>query len=621
MTRSFSPDDRWLFNAGEHANLYEVLGSHVEGDCTWFRVWAPNAAGVSLIGDFNGWDGGSHAMHPSESGVWELRVEGVGSGVKYKYAIAPGHGGRVLEKADPVAFHAETPPATASVVWDIGGYDWGDGEWMATRGERNGVDAPISIYECHLGSWSRSHDRSYPGLARGLADHLVRCGFTHIELMPVMEHPYDGSWGYQGTGYFAPTSRFGTPQQFMEFVDIMHQHGIGVILDWVPSHFAVDAHGLARFDGTHLFEHADPRQGFHPDWGSYIFNYARHEVRAFLMSSAHFWFDRYHVDGLRVDAVASMLYLDYSREDGEWVPNRFGSRENLDAVDFVQKLNASVYARFPDVQMIAEESTAWPQVTGPVSRGGLGFGFKWDMGWMNDTLRYIAQDPLFRGFADNHRLLTFRALYAFAENYVLPLSHDEVVHGKRSLLSKQPGDEWQRFAGLRVLLGYQWALPGKKLVFMGAEIGDPLEWNHEAELPFGLLDHEQHAGVLRWVGAINRLYRDRPALHRHDTRPAGFQWIEADDAPRSTVAFLRSAEGHPPVLVVANFTPEVWNGYRVGVPTGGAWTTLLCSDGTEFGGSGLVPGDLAAESAGTQGMPCSLVFDVPPMSVTFLAPA
>jgi 1,4-alpha-glucan branching enzyme len=621
MTRSFTEDDRWLFNAGEHDNLYQVLGSHLDGSATWFRVWAPNAKRVSLIGDFNGWDSETHVLFPSESGVWEIRVDGVGAGTRYKYAIVPQHGGRALEKADPFAFHAETPPSTASIVWSLEGYSWRDEEWMANRGARNSVDAPISIYECHLGSWSRRHEMSYPALARGLADHLVRAGFTHIELMPVMEHPFDGSWGYQGTGYFAPTSRFGTPQQFMEFVDIMHEHGIGVILDWVPSHFAVDGHGLARFDGSHLFEHADPRQGYHPDWGSFIFNYGRHEVRSFLVSSAHYWFDRYHVDGLRVDAVASMLYLDYSRRDGEWIPNRFGGRENLEAVEFMQKLNASIYGRYPDVQMIAEESTAWPQVTQPTSTGGLGFGFKWDMGWMNDTLRYMANDPLFRGYEDNHRLLTFRALYAFTENYVLALSHDEVVHGKRSLLSKQPGDEWQRFAGLRTLLGYQWALPGKKLVFMGAEIGDPFEWNHQGELPFYLLDYEVHAGVLAWMGAVNRLYRERPALHLNDTRPSGFQWIEADDVSRSTIAFLRSAEGHPPVLVVVNFTPEVWRDYRVGVPSGGMWNTLLCSDSAEFGGSSLAPGDLQATDTGLQGMAHSVVFDVPPMSVTFFAPA
>jgi 1,4-alpha-glucan branching enzyme len=446
----------------------------------------------------------------------------------------------------------------------------------------------------------------------------VRAGFTHVELMPIMEHPFDGSWGYQSTGYFAPTSRFGTPQGFMEFVDIMHRHGIGVILDWVPSHFAVDAHGLARFDGTHLYEHADPRQGFHPDWGSYIFNYGRNEVQSFLVSSAHYWFDRYHVDGLRVDAVASMLYLDYSRRDGEWIPNRFGGRENLDAVDFLRRLNASVYGRFPGIQMIAEESTAWPSVTRPTDVGGLGFGYKWDMGWMNDTLRYFALDPIYRGYEDNHRLLTFRGLYAFTENYVLALSHDEVVHGKRSLLDKNPGDEWRRFAGLRALLGYQWALPGKKLVFMGAEIGSPFEWDFRGELPFYLLKYQVHAGVLEFVGDLNRLYRETPALHRGDVHADGFEWIEADDVARSMLAFLRRAEGEPPVLVVCNFTPETWTDVRLGVPSGGTWVTLLSSDDERYGGAGLAPSEVVAEEHESQGRPQSIVMTVPPMSVTFL---
>jgi 1,4-alpha-glucan branching enzyme len=406
----------------------------------------------------------------------------------------------------------------------------------------------------------------------------------------------------------------------MEFVDIMHRRGIGVILDWVPSHFAVDGHGLAFFDGTHLYEHADPRQGYHPDWGSYIFNYGRSEVRSFLTSSAHYWLDRYHVDGLRVDAVASMLYLDYSRKAGEWIPNRFGGRENLEAADFLRRLNASVYGRFPGAQMIAEESTAWPMVTRPTDMGGLGFGYKWDMGWMNDTLRYIALDPIYRSFPDSHRLLTFRGLYAFTENYILALSHDEVVHGKRSLLGRIPGDEWRRFAGLRALLGYQWALPGKKLVFMGAEFGSPYEWNHAGELPFYLLQYPVHAGVMRYVGDLNRVYRDIAPLHRDDIRPEGFEWIEADDTSRSTLAFLRKTAGHPPVLAICNFTPEAWAGYRVGVPVEGRWRTLLCSDAAEYGGSGMVPGEVHTEPVGNQGRPFSLVLTVPPMSTTLLQP-
>jgi 1,4-alpha-glucan branching enzyme len=620
MAREFTADDRWLFNNGEHENLYRYLGAHPDGDHTVFRVWAPNADRVSVVGDWNGWDPDSHPLHGSESGVWEADVAGAGKGDRYKYVIVPGSGGRPLEKADPFAFHAETPPLTASIVWDLD-YRWNDDEWMSTRAERNGFDAPMSIYECHLGSWSRQGPLEYVALAKGLADHMERTGFTHIELMPVMEHPFAGSWGYQTTGYFAPTSRFGPPQGLMEFVDIMHQRGIGVIFDWVPSHFAVDAHGLARFDGTHLYEHSDPRQGFHPDWGSFIFNYGRNEVRAFLISSAHYWMDIYHADGLRVDGVASMLYLDYSRKSGEWIPNSEGGRENLEAVSFVRKLNASLYGRFGGIQTTAEESTAWPMVTRPTDNGGLGFGYKWDMGWMNDTLRYFGMDPVFRGYADNHRLLTFRGLYAFTENYTLALSHDEVVHGKRSLLGKQPGDEWRRFAGLRALLGYQWALPGKKLLFMGGEIGSPFEWNHEGELPFFLLDYEIHAGVLAYVAALNDLYRRVPALHVGELGEDSFQWIEADDIARSTIVFLRSAEGHPPVLVICNFTPETWESYRVGVPVGGTWRVQLCSDDEAFGGSGRAPGDVIAGETSHQGQAHSVEVDVPPMSVTFFMPA
>jgi 1,4-alpha-glucan branching enzyme len=620
MVSEFTDDDRWLFNNGEQENLHRFLGAHLDGDRTVFRVWAPNAKGVSVVGDWNGWDPGAHPMHPSESGVWELAVPGAGKGARYKYVISAGNGGRRLEKADPVAFHAETPPDTASIVWDLE-YTWNDSDWMSVRADRNAFSAPMSIYECHLGSWSKQGPLEYVALAQGLADHIERTGFTHIQLMPVMEHPFDGSWGYQSTGYFAPTSRFGPPQGLMEFIDIMHQREIGVILDWVPSHFAVDAHALARFDGTHLYEHSDPRQGFHPDWGSFIFNYGRNEVRSFLLSSAHYWMEMYHADGLRVDGVASMLYLDYSRKEGEWIPNAQGGRENLEAVSFLRKLNSSLYGRFPGTQTIAEESTAWPLVTRPTDVGGLGFGYKWDMGWMNDTLRYFGTDPIFRGYEDSHRLLTFRGLYAFSENYVLALSHDEVVHGKRSLLDKNPGDEWKRFAGLRSLLAYQYALPGKKLLFMGAEFGSPFEWNHEGELPFFLLDYQVHSGVLAFTSALNRLYRSTPALHLLDLSEDGFEWIEANDVMRSTIAFLRVADGHPPVLVVCNFTPEVWTDYRLGVPAGGTWTTVLSSDGAEFGGSGLAPGKLVTESQESHGHAQSLRFDVPPMSVTFLSPA
>lgn len=617
--KPFTGDDRWLFNAGEHESLYEVLGAHRDGDGTVFRVWAPNARAVSVLTDTNSWTAGLDPMHPSESGVWEVRLEGVSVGERYKYSILPAGGGRLLEKADPFAFHAETPPRTASIVSALE-YEWGDRDWMASRGSRGAFDAPVSIYEVHLGSWSRQHNLSYAALARGLADHVERLGFTHIELMPIMEHPFDGSWGYQTTGYFAPTSRFGLPEGLMEFVDILHQRGIGVILDWVPSHFAVDGHGLGLFDGTHLFEHADQRQGFHPDWGSFVFNYGRNEVRSFLVSSAHYWLDRYHVDGLRVDGVASMLYLDYSRREGEWIPNRFGGRENLEAVEFLRKLTSSAYGRFPGVQMYAEESTAWPAVTRPVDVGGLGFGYKWDMGWMNDTLRYMTLDPIYRGFDDSHRLLTFRGLYAFTENYVLALSHDEVVHGKRSLLGRMPGDEWRRFANLRALLGYQCGLPGKKLLFMGAEIADPFEWRHDGELPFYLVDYPVHAGVMRLVGDLNRLYRRTPALYRTDVDPEGFEWVEANDAPHSVLIFLRSAADAVPVLVVCNFTPETWTGYRIGAPVPGEWETVLSTDDPAYGGAGLAPRVVTAAGSPWHGQSQSLVVTIPPLSVTFLQP-
>lgn len=616
-SRPFTSDDRWLFNAGEHQNLGEVLGAKVGDDEVSFRVWAPNARAVSVVGDFNEWNPDSHPLAGSESGVWETSVGGLGRGSIYKYAVTPRGGGPRLEKADPFGFHSETPPRTGSIVWDLD-YRWNDAAWMSGRGAADPMSAPISIYECHLGSWSHQGPQDYVSLAHGLVEHLRRTGFTHIELMPVMEHPYDGSWGYQSTGYFAPTSRFGTPQQFMEFVDVMHQAGIGVILDWVPSHFAVDAHGLAMFDGTHLFEHADPRQGYHPDWGSYIFNYGRNEVRSFLVSSAHHWLEKFHVDGIRVDAVASMLYLDYSRRDGEWIPNRYGGRENLEAVEFLRQLNASVYSRFAGVLMIAEESTAFPMVTRPVDVGGLGFGFKWDMGWMNDTLRYFTLDPIYRQFDENHHLLTFRSLYAFTENYVLALGHDEVVHGKRSLLAKHPGDEWQRAAGYRALIGYQWGLPGKKLVFMGAELGNPFEWNHQGEIPFSLLDYPIHSGIMEWFVELNRLYRHHPSLHERDVREDGFEWIAADDRTHSVLAFLRKSSGSPSILVVTNFTPEAWRGYRLGVPHPGTWRTLLCSDSAAFAGSGVSPGDPVADEIPRHGRPWSIEITLPPMSVSFL---
>ncbi len=515
-----------------------------------------------------------------------------------------------------MGFASEEPPRTASRIWDLA-YDWGDGDWMESRAVRNAHDAPISIYEVHLGSW-RYEPGGYRALAHQLADHLDATGFTHVELLPVMEHPFYGSWGYQTLGYFAPTARYGTPQDLMYLIDLLHQRGHGVLLDWVPSHFPTDAHGLARFDGTHLYEHADPRLGFHPDWESAIFNYDRHEVRSFLLSSARFWLERYHADGLRVDAVASMLYRDYSRKAGEWIPNQYGGNENLGAIDFLQEMNRRVYLHHPDVLTVAEESTAWPGVSKPTDGGGLGFGFKWDMGWMNDTLDYFGEDPVHR--RHHHGQLTFRMIYAFDENFVLPLSHDEVVHGKGSLLSRQPGDRWQQLAGLRLLYGYQYGLPGKKLLFMGDELAMEDEWNHEQELPWGLLAEAGHAGVAAWVGRLNELYRAEPALHRVDSDPAGFSWLIGDDADNSVLAFLRHAPGERSVLVVGNFTPVPRSAYRIGVPHAGTWVELANGDDPAFGGSGLLNGSVETDDVTAHGHETSLTITVPPLAVCFLAP-
>ena len=618
MARELTDLDRWTFNEGSHTRLYEVMGAHLDGDGAIFRVWAPNAGRVSVVGDFNGWKPDAHTMTPDESGVWEARVEGVRAGHHYKFRIWPRAGSHAFEKADPHAFFAEVAPRTASVVTDLS-YEWRDAEWMATRRDRNSLHAPISVYEVHLGSWKRDREVNYRTIAPVLADHVERCGFTHVELLPIMEHPFYGSWGYQTTGYYAPTSRYGTPQDFMAFVDHMHQRGIGVILDWVPSHFPNDEYALARFDGTHLYEHADPRLGYHPDWNSLIFNYDRHEVRSFLLSSAHFWLDRYHVDGLRVDAVASMLYLDYSRKEGEWIPNEYGGRENLGAITFLRQLNESVYADFPDVQTYAEESTAWPMVSRPTDVGGLGFGLKWDMGWMHDTLRYLARDPIHR--AHHHHELTFRQVYAFSENFILPLSHDEVVHGKGSLLQKQPGDRWQKLAGLRLLLGYQFTQPGKKLLFMGGELAMEQEWHHDRELDWALLDNPEHEGVRRWVNDLNNVYRHEPALHRHDCEPSGFEWVESDDAANSVLAWLRRADPDRPVLVVANFTPVVRHEYRIGVPMKGQWVEILNSDLEVYGGSGVSNhGRLVADYVPWHGHELSLSLTLPPLAVMVLAP-
>jgi 1,4-alpha-glucan branching enzyme len=582
--------DIYLFKEGSHARLYENLGCHLAGDgSASFAVWAPNARSVSVIGDFNGWDAEKASLDPrwDASGVWETRVDNVARGAAYKYRIVPNHGS-ARDKGDPFAFYWEEAPRTASRTWTLE-YGWNDGEWMRTRGARNALTAPMAIYELHIGSWRRSDNNAFLGyraIAEPLVDHVKRMGFTHVELMPVTEHPFYGSWGYQTTGYFAPTARYGTPQDFMYLVDVLHQNDIGVILDWVPSHFPNDEHGLYRFDGTHLYEHADPRQGYHPDWNSAIFNYGRNEVRAFLTSSALFWLERYHIDGLRVDAVASMLYLDYGRRGGEWIPNRYGGRENLDAIHFLRSLNEAVYRDHPDVQVIAEESTAWPMVSRPVYIGGLGFGLKWNMGWMHDTLRYMHQDPIHRRY--HHGTLTFSLIYAFHENFVLPLSHDEVVHGKGSLVGKMPGDSWQQFANLRALYGYMWAHPGKKLLFMGGEFGQRREWQHEESLEWWVLQFPEHSGLMQWVADLNRVYTSEPALHEVDFEPQGFEWVDCRDADESTLSFIRtSRSGRTTMLVACNFTPVPRENYLLGVPHSGYWREMLNSDASVYGGSGM----------------------------------
>ncbi len=619
-------DDAFLFNEGNHYRLYQKLGSHlVERDGvsgTYFAVWAPNAEHVSVVGDFNGWNPESTPMRPTgSSGIWEAFAPDVGQGTIYKYRIVSRNNGYTVEKADPYAVHAETAPKTGSIVWPLD-YEWNDGDWMENRRWRNAPDAPISIYEVHLGSWMRvpeENNRSlnYREIAHRLAEHVSYLGFTHVELLPVTEHPFYGSWGYQATGMFAPTSRYGTPQDFMYLMDVLHQHGIGVILDWVPSHFATDEHGLTYFDGTHLFEHADPRQGFHPDWGSYIFNYGRNEVRSFLLSSAIYWLDKYHIDGLRVDAVASMLYLDYSRKDGEWIPNKFGGRENLEAIDFLRQFNTAVYKEYPDVQTIAEESTAWPMVSRPVYIGGLGFGMKWDMGWMHDTLQYFSHDPIHRRY--HHSYLTFRMLYAFNENFVMPLSHDEVVHLKGSLIGKMAGDEWQKFSNLRTLYGYMYAQSGKKLLFMGAEIGGWSEWNHESSLEWHLLQNEPNAGLQRWVVALNHLYRHEPAMHELDFDPVGFSWLDANDSENSVVSLSRSGrQDGDDIIAIFNLTPLPRHSYRVGVPRGGYWAELLNSDSVEYGGSGMGNlGGVDAVPVEWHGRPYSITVTLPPLSAVF----
>ncbi len=588
--------DIYLFKEGNHFRLYDKLGAHlVEHDGVkgvFFAVWAPNAVSVSVIGDFNGWDWAAHRLTArwDDSGIWEGFIPGIGKGTIYKYHIVSRHNHYWVDKGDPYAFFWELPPNTASVVWDLQ-YDWGDSDWMAKRQERNALDAPYSIYEVHLGSWRRDPsepDRllSYREIAPMLAQYVKQMGFTHVEFLPVMEHPFYPSWGYQTGGYFAPSRRYGCCQDLMYLIDHLHQNNIGVILDWVPSHFPTDEYGLSYFDGTHLYEHADPRLGFHPDWTSGIFNYGRHEVRAYLISSAMFWLDRYHADALRVDAVASMLYLDNTRQEGEWIPNEQGGRENLEAIAFLRRFNEMVYRDFPHVQTIAEESTAWPMVTRPTVTGGLGFGMKWNMGWMHDTLEYFSQDAIYRKYHQDK--LTFSIWYAFSENFALPLSHDEVVHGKGSLYGKMPGDPWQKRANLRLLFGYMYTHPGKKLLFMGDEFGQHREWSHLHSLDWHLTEEESHQGLQKWVRDLNHLYRSEPALFETDFHRDGFAWIDFHDADNSVISYLRKDKAGRSILaVICNYTPVPRYNYRVGVAEGGFWEEILNSDAAEYGGSGL----------------------------------
>ncbi|MFC7327774.1 1,4-alpha-glucan branching protein GlgB [Marinactinospora rubrisoli] len=616
--------DLHLIGEGRHEELWRALGAHTrrfgsalgETTGTAFAVWAPAARGVRVIGDFNHWDGTAHPMRSlGRSGVWELFVPGVGDGARYKYQVL-GADDVWRDKADPVAFATETPPATASVV-HTSSYRWRDNAWLARRGDGDWTRRPMSVYEVHLGSWRPG--LGYEELAAELVSYVREAGFTHVEFLPVTEHPFGGSWGYQVTSYYAPTARFGSPDGFRRLVDELHRAGIGVLLDWVPAHFPRDEWALARFDGTPLYEHPDPRRGEHPDWGTLIFDYGRNEVRNFLVANALYWLEEFHVDGLRVDAVASMLYLDYSRESGEWAPNQYGGRENLEAIAFLQELNATAYRRNPGITMIAEESTAWPGVTRPTDSGGLGFGFKWNMGWMHDTLAYLRREPVHR--RHHHNEITFSMVYAYSENYVLPLSHDEVVHGKRSLLNKMPGDEWQRCANLRALLGYMWAHPGKQLLFMGDEIAQGEEWSHEDGVQWWLLDHPHHAGVRRLVADLNRRYRAAPALWSRDCEPGGFTWIDGGDAGGNTLSFLRHGDDGSVLACLVNFAGVPHAERRVGLPLAGPWREVLNTDATCYGGSGVgQPGRIEATAEPWHGQPASAVLTYPPLAAVWLAP-
>lgn len=616
----FTDFDIDLFKLGKHYRLYEKLGSHLikhkrKKGC-YFAVFAPAAKSVRVVGDFNFWSGDEHELYPrwDESGIWEGFIPGLKEGDKYKYKIIPQHGDHVLEKADPFALYSEVPPKTASIIWDLK-YDWKDKEWMNARYQHNAHDAPFSIYEVHLASWKWDQEGNRPLSYRELADELVayvqEMNFTHVELMPVMEHPYPPSWGYQITGFFAPTSRFGEPEDFMYLVDRLHQENIGVILDWVPAHFPSDGHGLGNFDGSHVYEHPDRRKGFHPDWNSLIFNYERAEIKSFLISNALFWMHFYHADGLRVDAVASMIYLDYSRDEGDWVPNEYGGRENLAAIAFIKELNEAIYTAFPDVQMIAEESTAFPMVSSPVSHGGLGFGMKWMMGWMNDTLTYFQREPIYRKY--HHFEMSFSIVYAFAENFVLPLSHDEVVHGKGSMIRKMPGDEWQRFANLRLLYTYMYSHPGAKLNFMGNEFAQWNEWNHSTSLDWVLLEQDEHKGIQLAIRDLNKLYKQLPELFKSQFSNEGFEWIDFTDQKNSIISYMRSYKDQS-VIILLNFTPTVHEKYKIGVPEKGMYEELFNSDSEIYGGSNVGNMNLVkAKKVKTHGREYSLELQIPPL--------